>query len=297
MSLKTWILATRPWSLVMTFVSTCLAGILAYGSGSFSIPIFMLTMIGLLIAHMAANMTNDWYDVKHGVDANAPTAEYRPHPLLFGELDKNAYKKVIFSLYGVGLLISLYLTWLRGVPVLIFSAIGVVLGVLYTADPVKLKHRSVGEVSVFLAYGPLMVGGAYYVLTGVVSPDAMVASVPIALLVALVLLANNIRDRKYDASVGISTLATNKEEQQGVAYYKTLLASAYVVTAVLIFTGVFSPFSVIAFLTLREAYGIVKQFSAKVPLTSDQITAQLALRYGVLLTLGEFLNLTFRSLF
>ncbi len=296
MSLKTWIIATRPWSLVMTFVSTCLAGILAYGSGGFSVPIFLLTMAGLLIAHMAANMTNDWYDVKHGVDANAPTAEYRPHPLLFGELDKNAYKKAIYSLYGVGLLISLYLAWLRGVPVLIFSALGVVLGVLYTADPVKLKHHSVGEICVFLAYGPLMVGGAYYALTGVVSLDAMVASVPIGLLVALVLLANNIRDREYDASIGISTLTTNKEEQQGVTYYKTLLSSAYVATAVLIFAGVLSPFSVIAFLSLREAYGIVKEFTIKVPLNSDQITAQLSLHYGVLLTIGEFLNLAYQSL-
>ncbi len=196
----------------------------------------------------------------------------------------------------MGLLISFYLAWLRGLPVLVFSALGVILGVLYTADPVKLKHRSVGEISVFLAYGPLMVGGAYYALTGVVSLDAMVASVPIGLLVALVLLANNIRDREYDASIGISTLTTNKEEKRGVAYYKTLLSSAYIATAVLIFAGIFSPFSVIAFLTLREAYGIVKQFNVKVPLTSDQITAQLSLHYGVLLTLGEFLNLTLQSL-
>jgi len=297
MSLKTWIIATRPWSLVMTFVSTCLAGILAYASGSFSVPIFMLTMVGLLIAHISANMTNDWYDVKHGVDANAPTSEYRPHPLLFGELDKKTYKRVIFSLYGIGLIISLYLTWLRGIPVLIFSALGVILGVFYTADPVKLKHHSVGEISVFLAYGPLMVGGAYYALTGTVSLDAMMASVPIGLLVALVLLANNIRDREFDASVGISTLTTNKEEKQGFAYYKILLSSAYIATIVLIFARVLSPFSVIAFLTLRESYGIVKQFGVKIPLTSDQITAQLSLHYGVLLTLGEFLNLIIKSLF
>ena len=297
MSLKTWIIATRPWSLVMTFVSTCLAGILAYASGSFSVPIFILTMVGLLIAHIAANMTNDWYDVKHGVDANAPTAEYRPHPLLFGELDKKTYKRVIFSLYGIGLIISLYLTWLRGIPVLIFSALGVILGVFYTADPVKLKHHSVGEISVFLAYGPLMVGGAYYALTGVVSPYAMMASVPIALLVALVLLANNIRDREFDASVGISTLTTNKEEKQGLAYYKILLSSAYIATIVLIFAGVLSPFSLIAFLTLRESFNIVEQFSVKIPLTSDQITAQLSLHYGVLLTFGEFINLIYQSLF
>jgi 1,4-dihydroxy-2-naphthoate octaprenyltransferase len=296
MSLKTWLIATRPWSLVMTFVSTCLAGILAYASGSFSALIFLLTMAGLLIAHTAANMANDWYDVKHGVDVNAPTSEYRPHPLLQGQVDKGTYKKVVFSLYGVGLIISLYLTWLRGLPVLVFTVLGVVFGVFYTADPVKLKHHSVGEISVFLAFGPLMVGGAFYALTGVVSLAAMEASVPIGLLVALVLLANNIRDRGFDASVGISTVTTNKTEQQGMTYYKALLSSAYITNILLIWAGVLSPFSVITFLTAPEAYSIVKRFSEKVPLTSDQITAQLALHYGVLLTMGEFINVAYRAL-
>ncbi|HEX9915980.1 MAG TPA: prenyltransferase [Candidatus Bathyarchaeia archaeon] len=296
MSLKTWFIATRPWSLVMTFVSTCLAGILAYASGGFSVPVFILVMAGLLIAHMAANMANDWYDVKHGVDVNAPTSEYRPHPLLRGEVDRGAYKRVVFALYGVGLAISLYLTWLRGLPVLAFTALGVVLGVFYTADPVKLKHHSVGEICVFLAYGPLMVGGAFYALTGVVSLAAMEASVPIGLLVALVLLANNIRDRSFDASVGISTVTTSKTERQGVTYYKALLASAYVVVVPLMLAGVLSPFSAIAFLSVPEAYGIAKAFSEKVPPTSDMITAQLALHFGVLLTLGEAMNLVYSTL-
>jgi len=225
MSLGTWYIATRPWSLVMTFVSTCLAGIMAYAYGSFSIFLFALTMIGLLIAHMAANMANDWYDVKHGVDENAPTAEYRPHPLLDGELDKGTYKMVVFSLYAVGLSISLYLTWLQGIPVMVFSILGVLLGVFYTADPIKLKHHSVGEISVFLAYGPLMVGGAFYAITGVFSWDPLLAATPIGLIVVLVLLANNIRDKEFDAQLGISTIATNKQESIGMKYYTMILAS------------------------------------------------------------------------
>ncbi|MCW4050945.1 MAG: prenyltransferase [Candidatus Bathyarchaeota archaeon] len=296
MSLKTWYIATRPWSLVMTFVSTCLAGILAYASGSFSIPIFMLTMIGLLIAHTAANMANDWYDVRNGVDENAPTAKYRPHPLLFGEVDKATYKKVVFAVYGVGILIGLYLTMLRGLPVLIFTALGVLFGVFYTADPIKLKYLAVGEISVFLAFGPLMVGGAYYALTGTFSWDPMFASIPIGLLVALVLLANNIRDKDFDASVGISTIMTSKNVSQGITYYKCLLASAYVATLVLIYTGTLSVFSIITFLTLKEALGILKTFDNEVPLTSDQITAQLALHFGVLLTVGEFIGIVIGSL-
>ena len=297
MSLGTWFIATRPWSLVMTFVSTCLAGIMAYTYGNFSIFLFTLTMIGLMIAHSAANMANDWYDVKNGVDENAPTAEYRPHPLLFGEVDKSTYKLVVFGLYAIGLSISLYLTWLQGIPVLIFSILGVLFGVFYTADPIKLKHHSVGEISVFLAFGPLMVGGAFYAITGVFSWNPMLASTPIGLLVALVLLANNIRDKDYDTQFGISTIATGVEESKGMIYYKVLLASAYLSTIILIGVRTLSPFALISFLSTREALNIVKEFSVKVPLNSDQQTAQLALHFGVLLTLGELLNVLYLLFF
>jgi 1,4-dihydroxy-2-naphthoate octaprenyltransferase len=297
MQIDTWIIATRPWSLVMTFVSTCLAGILAYSYGNFQPFLFILTIIGLMIAHIAANMSNDWYDVKHGVDENAPTSEYRPHPLLFGELDKETYKRVIIFLYVIGFSISLYLTWLQGIPVLIFSIIGVLFGIFYTADPIKLKHHSLGEISVFLAFGPLMVGGAFYAITGALSWSPIFASIPIGLLIVLVLLANNIRDKDIDIKVGVSTIATNETESKGMQYYTLIMISTYIITILLIVFRVFSPFAIISFLTIYEAMKIVKEFSVKVPLTSDLQTAQLALRFGVLLTLGELINILYLRVF
>ncbi len=297
MSISTWFIATRPWSLVMTFVATCLAGIMAYSIGSFDPLLFILTMIGLIIAHTASNMTNDWYDVKHGVDENAPTAEYRPHPLLFGEVDKGTYKMVIFAQFAVGFAISAYLTWLQGLPVMVFSVLGVLFGVFYTADPIKLKYRTLGEISVFLAFGPLMVGGAFYAITGVFSWDPMLASTPIGLLIALVLLANNLRDKDFDAKVGISTMVTNIDESKGMLYYKMLLVFIYLSTIILIILKILSPFAIISFMSIREALNIVKEFSVKVPLTSDQQTAQLALHFGVFLVMGELFNVLFASFF
>lgn len=290
MSLNTWFIATRPWSLVMTFVATCLAGIMAYSFGSFDPFLFALTMIGLIIAHTASNMTNDWYDVKNGVDENSPTAEYRPHPLLFGEVDKGTYKKVILAQFAVGFAISAYLTWLQGLPVMIFSVLGVLFGVFYTADPIKLKYRTLGEISVFLAFGPLMVGGAFYAITGQFSWDPLLASTPIGLLIALVLLANNLRDKDFDAEVGISTMATSIDASKGMQYYKTLLLFTYLSTILLIVLRILSPFAIISFLSIREALNMVKEFSVKVPLTSDQQTAQLALHFGAFLVLGELIN-------
>lgn len=296
MLLKTWILATRPWSLVMTFVSTSLAGIMAYSSGTFSFYIFFLTMIGLLVAHMGANMTNDWYDVRDGVDVKATTSEYRPHPLLLGEVDKKSYIIAILTLYGIGLSISLYLTYLRGILVLIFSFLGVFFGIFYTADPVKLKYHSLGEISVFLSFGPLMVGGAFYAVSGFFSWKPIFASVPIGLLVSLVLLANNLRDKEYDKKVGVTTLVTGLDESRGLRYYKALLFSSFIITALLILVRILSPFALISFITIKEAVKIMRAFNNKIPLNSDVITSQLTLHFGVLLTLGEFLNVVYNTL-
>ncbi len=293
MSLNTWFIATRPWSLVMTFVATCLAGIMAYSFGSFDPFLFILTMIGLIIAHTASNMTNDWYDVKHGVDENAPTAEYRPHPLLFGQVDKSTYKRVILAQFAVGFAISAYLTWLQGLPVMVFSVLGVLLGIFYTADPIKLKYRTLGEISVFLAFGPLMVGGAFYAITGQFSWNPLLASTPIGLLIALVLLANNLRDKSFDTNVGIVTIATGTSEDQGMRYFTTLTAAVYLSTLALMVLRIFSPFALLSFLSIKTAIQIIHQFSEKVPMTSDQQTAQLALQFGMLLTAGELLNIIY----
>jgi 1,4-dihydroxy-2-naphthoate octaprenyltransferase len=241
-------------------------------------------------------MTNDWFDVIHGVDENAPTSKYRPHPLLFGEIDKNKYKLAIVILYSLGLIIGLFLTYLRGILVLIFSALGVFFGVFYTADPLKLKHHAVGEICVFLSFGPLMVGGAYYAISGTFSWKPIFASIPIGLLVSLVLLANNLRDKEFDRKLGISTLATGINESQGMKYYKAILFSSYLITVLLILVRVFSPFALLSFLTIKEALNIVAIFNEKVPLTSDMITAQLTLHYGVLLTLGELINVILNTI-
>jgi 1,4-dihydroxy-2-naphthoate octaprenyltransferase len=270
---------------------------MAYRYGSFDVLFFILAMIGLLIAHTASNMANDWYDVKDGVDENAPTAEYRPHPLLFGEISKTAYKRAIYSVYSVGLLIGAYFTWVHGYMVLVFTALGVFFGVFYTAGPIKLKHHALGEISVFLAFGPLMVGGAFYAITGEFSWNPLFASTPIGLLIALVLLANNLRDKTFDQNVGVTTIASGTSESQGMLYYKALTASTYLSTIALIVMRIFSPFALISFLSLKTAMILIKEFDGGVPLTSDQQTAQLALQFGILLTLGELVNIIFTTFF
>ena len=286
MSYKTWYLATRPWSLVMTFISVSLAGILAYGSGSFNVLLFLGTMVGLMLAHLASNMANDYFDVKHGVDKiESPTSQYRPHPLLTGEIPRGSFKTAVIGMYILALIFALALAWIRGSTVLVFTGLGLFFGLFYTADPVVYKRRSLGELAVFMVWGPLMVGGSYFVLTGSVDYAPMLVSTPIGLLVALVLLANNLRDVEYDRVVGVETIVHSKA--QGLNLYKGLLLIIYASTIALVAARLLSPLSLIALYTVREAKGIVDVFEEEVPPIADPMTAGLALHFGLLLLAGE----------
>jgi 1,4-dihydroxy-2-naphthoate octaprenyltransferase len=286
MSLKTWVLATRPWSLTMTFVSVSLAGILAYDSGSFNIVLFLVTMVGLMLAHLASNMANDYFDVKHEVDkTDSPTSQYRPHPLLTGDISKGSFKNAIIGMYFVALALALALAWVRGLTVLMFTSLGLFFGLFYTADPVVYKKRSLGELAVFMVWGPLMVGGSYYVLTGTIDYTTMLVSTPIGLLVSLVLLANNLRDVEYDREVGVATIVHNKA--QGLNLYKGLLLIIYASTIALVAARLLSALSLVTLYTVKEAMGIMNVFEKEVPPVADPMTAGLALHFGLLLLAGE----------
>jgi 1,4-dihydroxy-2-naphthoate octaprenyltransferase len=95
--------------------------------------------------------------------------------------------------------------------------------------------------------------------------------------------------------MGIKTITTDRTTEEGFTFYKILLASAYLSTIVLMAVGLLSIFSVIVFITAIEVRNIVKQFSEKIPLNSDQITSQLTLHFGLLLVSGELFNLLLRT--
>ena len=295
MMLKVWFLAARPWSFVMTVVSASLAYIIAVSDGLnplVGLPLYLLTLLGLIIFHAATNMANDYFDVKHGVDrVGAPTTRYRPHPLITGQIDKRSFATVIAILYVMVFLIAGYLAMLRGPFIIALALTGFFFSLFYTSDPISFKYKAFGEPAVFLVWGPLMVGGAYYVMMGVLSPKPLLASIPIGLLVAMVLLANNIRDIDYDGSVGITTLATLLGRERSVELYRWTIISVYLLVPILVAMRILTPFSILTFLTLPQALSLIKLFKTHVPEAADPLTAQLTLKFGIMLIIGEILGI------
>src|SRR5271167_984832 len=173
--------------------------------------------IGLALAHSRDHrnlvgehrkyLMNDLFDTQTGLDSNTyPRALYAPHPVLSGLVSRRTLLVAIGLVNLADLAILIVLTWARGWPVVAFALSGFILSVAYTAPPVRLKKRGLGEPDVFVVWGPLMVCGTYYSAVGHVGWNVLLASLPYGLLCTTVLMGKHIDKIPYDEPLGIHTL-------------------------------------------------------------------------------------------
>lgn len=291
MNLKIWLLATRPWSFTMTAISVGVGGALAALDGAFALGLFFVTLLGAVFVHGATNLINDYFDYQSGVDRpGAPTTLYRPHPVVQGLIAPKAVLAVSGVLYGLAGAIGLYLIWLKGLAVLWFVLGGALASLFYTADPFKYKYFALGELAVFLMWGPVIVGGTYFVQKSALSAEAMLISIPFGVLVALVLLANNLRDIDYDGSVGIKTLGTLLGQRTTMHCYQGLIIAAYLAIAALIALKILSPWGLLVFFSAPLAFKLITTLQQKIPNDADARTAQLDTLFGICLIIALVLE-------
>lgn len=271
----------------MTAISVSVGSALAALDGPFDWPLYLLALLSAVLLHAATNLINDYYDVINGIDTvQAATAQYRPHPLVEGRIPLAQVRRAAHGLFILAAAIGIYLTMVCGAVVLVIGVVGLLAGLTYTAPPLKYKYVALGEVSVFLMWGPLMVEGAYYVQRQSLSLQALWVSLPFGILVALVLLANNIRDIDHDRSRGIRTLAIVLGRRLGMNAYLALMVLAYAGILVLAFTGVLTMWVLIIFASLPLAIRLLRQMARAVPANADALTAKLDTAFGLLLVVS-----------
>ncbi len=202
-----WIVVTRAAVLPMTLFAGLVAALLAVGKPGLDWRWLVLAITGITLAHIANNLMNDLYDTQVGTDsASYPRALYAPHPVLSGLVTRGKLLTAIVAVNLADLAILVVLTLVRGWPVIAFALTGFVLSVAYTAPPLRLKKRGLGEPDVFVVWGPLMVCGTYYSAVGAVGWAVLLASLPYGLLCTTVLMGKHIDKIPYDQPLGIHTL-------------------------------------------------------------------------------------------
>ncbi len=243
-----WLIATRAMALVLSFISAAIAGLLALQAQVFNVWVWLLLTLGLFMAHGTNNLLNDYTDYARGVDkGNYFRALYGPQPLEHGLLTKRQLLTyaAITGLLAVapGVVLILY----RGGLAPILMAIGAFFVLFYTFP---LKYIGLGEIVLLLTWGPLMVGGGYYVFAGVWSWKVTLAGLAYSLGVCAALFGKHIDKLDMDEAMHIHTLPVILGERLARFGVVLLIILQYVVVVYLIVAGFFTPILLVVFLSL-----------------------------------------------
>ncbi len=266
-----WLVITRAAVFPMTIWSGLIGGLLAVAAARASgltvdYGLLVLAVAGLVMAHAANNMINDYFDTSSGVDTEGYVrALYAPHPILAGWVTKRQLTAAILIVNGIDAALMLYLTAVRGPLILAFALAGLFISVFYVAPPIRLKHHGLGEPGVFLVWGPLMVGGTFLAATGTIAPWVLLASVPYALLVTSVLFGKHIDKIEADTKLGVRTLPVILGEARARTVGEWLMISFYPLTLLAVVVGLVGPWVLLVALGIPRLIGVLKVFGQPKP--------------------------------
>ena len=249
---------TRLPFLTATIVPVVLGIAIAARQGSFDLLTAALTVVGAAFVQLGLNVANDVFDSVQGADdANVTPTQFSggSRVIQYGLVTLRQMAGLATIFYFAAAAIGVILLALRGSPALLaIGVIGFIVSIGYTAPPLKLVYRGLGEVAVALGFGPLMLLGAYVVQTGgTLTWEPVVASLPIALLVALILYVNEIPDRRGDARAGKRTLPVRLPKATVVGGYRLAAVAAYAILVVGVAAGLLPIPALLALLSIPLA--------------------------------------------
>jgi 1,4-dihydroxy-2-naphthoate octaprenyltransferase len=250
--------ATRLPFLSATIVPVLLGIVIAARQGHFDLLTAVLTVVGASFVQLGLNVANDVFDTAQGADdANVTPTKFSggSRVIQYGLVSFRRMAGLAAIFYVAAAVVGVLLLVLRGSPaLLVIGVIGFVVSLGYTAPPLKLVYRGLGELAVAVGFGPLMLLGAYVVQTrGALSWEPFVASLPIALLVALILYVNEIPDRRGDARAGKRTLPVRLSKGTVIAGYRIAAIAAYAILVVGVVAGLLPIPALLALFTLPLA--------------------------------------------
>jgi 1,4-dihydroxy-2-naphthoate octaprenyltransferase len=256
---RVWWKAFRFHFASASFMPGILGGMIAWTTERQFLPgYFLLVMIGLILNHLALNMTDDYFDFRHLVDVFAEEGG-NPYTggsglLSEGLIRPEEMRRVFMAFYGIAIGIGLFLGVMRGAFVIFLLAFGFFCAFFYTAPPIKFGYRGLGEIAQLLCFGPGIGLGAYYVQTQKVSWEAFWGTLPFGIMLFSMITINEIPDYFEDRKGGKLNLVVRFGREKGVWLFILSLLSAYGALLAGVILGKIPVLGLIAFLTLPIVY-------------------------------------------
>ncbi|MBA4537403.1 1,4-dihydroxy-2-naphthoate polyprenyltransferase [Bacillus aquiflavi] len=289
---KVWWQLTRPHTLTASFVPVLLGTALALHITEINLILFSAMLVASILIQTATNMFNEYYDFKRGLDNEKSVG-------IGGAIVREGIKpktvlRLAFSLFGVALLIGLYICintswWLAVIGIVSMAA-----GYFYTGGPIPIAYTPFGEIVAGFFMGVLIILISFYIQTGTITTTSVLVSIPISILVGAILLSNNIRDLDGDKENGRKTLAILLGRQNAIYLLAGMFTISYLWVFFLISLNYTTPWLAIVILSLPKAIKATKGFIGKTkPITmmpAMKATAQTNTIFGFLLSIGLFLS-------
>ncbi len=266
--------AARAHFLPASIIPFFIGAAYAYNKGfSVSLINFTLGFVGVVSAHLAANLFNDYFDDRSGADA----LEGNDNPFFGGSkaIQKGVYSAgeiLGFSLFFLflSLLCGIIISFITRNPVIVvIMVIAGILAVQYTAPPLRLAYNKLGEVDIFLLFGVFLVAGSFYLLTGLWELDLFLLSLPVSFLIAGVIICNEIPDFESDARVKKNTLVVYFGRERGYILYGGVVLLSLVSLWVNIWLKILPPWS--GLMSLFYLIGLVVYIILKSGLKNKKI--------------------------
>jgi 1,4-dihydroxy-2-naphthoate octaprenyltransferase len=236
-----------------------LGGMIAWNTdGKFLPGYFLMVMLGLLLNHIALNMTDDYYDFRHLVDMFASDGK-NPYTggsglLSSGLIQPQRMKQMFITFYIIAIAMGVFLGVMRGAFILILLAVGFFCAYFYTAPPIRFGYRGLGEMAQLLCFGPGIGLGAYYVQAQRVSWEAFWGTLPLGIMLFSMITINEIPDYFEDRKGGKLNLVARFGREIGIWLFISSLCSAYVVILIGVILGKIPVLGLISLLTFPLAY-------------------------------------------
>lgn len=255
---RIWWQLTRPHTLTAAFAPVFLGTMIALTYGKLHFPLFIAMLVASVFIQMATNMFNEYYDFKRGLDTEQSIG-------IGGTIVRNGVKpktvlNLAFMLYGISVLIGIYICMETSWMLAVVGILSMMVGYFYTGGPYPIAYTPFGELFSGVVMGMLLILISFYIQTETVTTEAVLLSIPSMLLVAGIMLANNIRDLEGDKEGGRKTLAILVGRYNAITILMLFFIISYGWIIAMILFGHLTPWALLVFLSVKKPIGAITVF-------------------------------------
>jgi 1,4-dihydroxy-2-naphthoate octaprenyltransferase len=290
--LNVWLLAVRPKTLGAALAPIIIGTTVAFAEGKGHAGAALAALLGALLIQIGTNFSNDYFDFIKGADTEERLGPMRATQA--GLVSPQAMLKNFVLVFGLAVLVGIYLVYRGGWPIVIIGILSIASGILYTGGPMPLGYLGLGDLFVLIFFGPVAVGGTYYVQSLEISEVVILAGFGPGLLATALLAVNNLRDEPTDKKVGKKTLAVRFGPGFARAEYLAAFTLALILPFVLAFRTDAHWFACLSALIIIPGRSAIRQITSGVKgielNETLALTGKLIIIYSVLFSLGWWIG-------